>query len=393
MKRLAVVASLFALLTAALLLANYQRKQTPAYLLTGYAPSPNLTYVIEHHTRPASAIVFRSDWFDSDSTGAAMGCQTDNAGRETCAVYSENMAQSAGFSALSPAQLTRFQKLLRALPPGETTAPPLNRLLIVSFRDGKLGRRDFTTARALRSNSLNSLKSLGFAGCICGLRTNKSRRFLCRKLTPMKPLLGLLTLFFLLAPARAQTQLAPKTSPSAKATLKNGLVVTSFRKNAVESPLVSRKFWAFKVLPPAPDTRFSATLEVRRPGQDPLSLGEIKAGISEETKFCITLFPRNSYNQKPAKGTTWLTLYPIQANIDTDFSGIRNGATSVQLEYPSPFRDLPQHAISGAIGDFIEVDENGEAVLIRFDDGAEKPADTAELVLIFKASPPEKQTG
>ncbi len=135
MKKFVLFGAFSAILLGALWLANHKRQQTPAYILSRYPPSANMTYVIEHHLRPANAVIFRSDWFDRDTTGSAMGCETQSDGSETCAIYSENLASTLGVSGRSPADLARFQTILRALPPGET-APPLHRLLIVSLRDG-----------------------------------------------------------------------------------------------------------------------------------------------------------------------------------------------------------------------------------------------------------------
>ena len=136
MKRFAFFGLISALLLGALLFANRKRQQTPIYLLHQYPPSANLTYVIEHHLQHSNSVIFRSDEFDPITTVAAIGCEIDQNGSEICQSYSGNMAQNAGISALAPAQLVRFQTLLRALPPGVATAPPLHRLLLVSFRDG-----------------------------------------------------------------------------------------------------------------------------------------------------------------------------------------------------------------------------------------------------------------
>ena len=136
MKRFAIFGAVCALLLGALLFANHRRQQTPAYILSQYPPSANMTYVIEHHVNPAKSVIFRSDWFDSATTNSAMGCETQSDGSETCAIYSENLASAMGVSGRSPAQLARFGSILRALPAGKTVGPPLSRLLIVSLREG-----------------------------------------------------------------------------------------------------------------------------------------------------------------------------------------------------------------------------------------------------------------
>ena len=137
MKRLAFLGILAALLLGGLLLINHRRKQSPIYLLRHYPQSANFDYVIERHWHNPERNLFLSDWFFNGTTNSAMGCSVENVtNAEVCTVYSGSMTQSAGLSAISPARLARFQTALRALPPGESVAPPLNRLLIVSFHDG-----------------------------------------------------------------------------------------------------------------------------------------------------------------------------------------------------------------------------------------------------------------
>ncbi len=140
MKRIVALLGLSVLLLGGLLFANISRQRSPAYLLRHYPPTPNLTYVIEHHVRPASGVIFRSDEFDATSTGSATGCEIykmQQSGSQICQSYSESTVLNAGISTISPPQLARLQTILRALPSGETAPPPLERLLIVSFRDAQ----------------------------------------------------------------------------------------------------------------------------------------------------------------------------------------------------------------------------------------------------------------
>ena len=135
-KRFALLGLLAMLLLGGLWLANQKRQQTPAYLLRQYPRTANFDIVMQNHLHPAPAKLFQSDWFSDNTTGSAM-CAIALTGAEICTDSNNRIDTTGLFSSLAPAQLARFQTALRALPPGETAAPPLSRLLIVSFRDGQ----------------------------------------------------------------------------------------------------------------------------------------------------------------------------------------------------------------------------------------------------------------
>ncbi len=125
-----------ALLLGALLIANHKRQQTPTYILGQYSRSANFDLITEHHLRHAPDMVFTADWFDTDNTADSKGCRIDQAGARTCEIIAANRSQAMSASSIPIPRLIRFQKALSQLPAGETVAPPLKRLFVVSFRDG-----------------------------------------------------------------------------------------------------------------------------------------------------------------------------------------------------------------------------------------------------------------
>ncbi len=139
MKRFVFFGVFGALLIAALLLANHRRQQTSAYILGRYQKSATLDWVRDRHLRNAANAIFVADWFDDQTTETAKGCSIGRSGNRICSIYSltpMKRSQGTSTSTIPPARLASFQKALRQLPPGQTFAPPLARLLALSFHDG-----------------------------------------------------------------------------------------------------------------------------------------------------------------------------------------------------------------------------------------------------------------
>ena len=168
MKRFAIFGAICALLLGALLFANARRQQTPTYILGQYPSSATLDWVRKRHLRNAANAVFVADWFDAQTTETAKGCSIGQSGNRICSIYSLNpmkRSQGTSTSTIPPARLTNFQKALRDLPPGETRAPPLPRLLILSFHDGtrwqtRIYDRSQLPAQFFRLNEIHIFKTI-----------------------------------------------------------------------------------------------------------------------------------------------------------------------------------------------------------------------------------------
>ena len=159
MKRIIALLGLFALLIAALLWVNDQRKQTPAYILSQYPQTQTIKTLTSCHLQnlmiftdaskqvDIGNLIFFSTWFvNQPKPSLVMHNLVDGNGVTAISrIVSEDtsLVLQTENSNLTNAQLSALRASFQNLPPSQPH-PTLSNLYILSFRD-RDGYGDWTT--------------------------------------------------------------------------------------------------------------------------------------------------------------------------------------------------------------------------------------------------------